>query len=533
MRGAHNLSIETVYQDKSLAEKQPLWRNFFVGRQITNRFGFIDIKKEKEVAQQILIDVIGFRGVGITVDSTISNLSGGERQGIAIGRAMHYNADLIVLDEPTAALGVAEVRKVIDFVQKIKEFGTRLRLHRAQPRPRPRGRRPAGGPRPRLHRRRDHAEGHVGRRADRLPHPHPGQALRPEAMAKQTQRPAIFRIEGLPIIIVFVLMLALFMYTAPEVFLRPFIYTTFLSTLPALILLAIGLTFVIGAGEIDLCFPAIIGFSGFVFAVLFKEHNLGWIAVVVALASGVFIGFVNGVLVAKVGIPSFMATLATQFFWYGMATVLSGGKSYALRGAEESSVWKVIVGRPFDGTGAPIWVQQVPMQALWTVIIVVFLWFILNRHRFGEHVLFIGDSNDVSRVVGINVDVEKIKIFTLMGALGAIAAIMLTLENKNFFGNQGQGYLLTAIASVLIGGTSIFGGRATIIGTIFGAFIIGMIEAGLVATGLTGAWVRTVQGLVFLISIIFYLYVDEPQRRRAFFARFSLSKGFGRASAAE
>ena len=123
VRMAHDLSIETVYQDRSLAEKQPLWRNFFVGRQITNRFGFIDIKREKEIANQILMDVIGFRGVGITVDSTIGNLSGGERQGIAIGRAMHYNADLIVLDEPTAALGVAEVRKVIDFVRRIKQSG--------------------------------------------------------------------------------------------------------------------------------------------------------------------------------------------------------------------------------------------------------------------------------------------------------------------------------------------------------------------------------------------------------------------------
>jgi simple sugar transport system ATP-binding protein len=123
VRKAHDLSIETVYQDKSLAEKQPLWRNFFVGRQITNRFGFIDIKREKEIARQILKDVIGFRGVGITVDSTVGNLSGGERQGIAIGRAMHYNADLIVLDEPTAALGVAEVRKVIDFVRRIKSSG--------------------------------------------------------------------------------------------------------------------------------------------------------------------------------------------------------------------------------------------------------------------------------------------------------------------------------------------------------------------------------------------------------------------------
>ncbi|HEX6014812.1 MAG TPA: hypothetical protein VFY87_24065, partial [Geminicoccaceae bacterium] len=117
------------------------------------------------------------------------------------------------------------------------------------------------------------------------------------------------------------------------------------------------------------------------------------------------------------------------------------------------------------------------------------------------------------RVVGVDVMREKIKLFCLMGGLAALAALFLTLENKNFFGNQGQGYLLTAIASVLIGGTSIFGGRATIVGTVFGCFIIGMIEAGLVATGMTGAWVRTVQGLVFLAAVVFYLLVEEPQRR--------------------
>ena len=123
VRMAHDLSIETVYQDRSLAEKQPLWRNFFVGRQITNRFGFIDIKKEKEIADQILKRAIGFRGAGITVDSTVANLSGGERQGIAIGRAMHYEADLIILDEPTVALALKEVQKVLDFVRGIKTSG--------------------------------------------------------------------------------------------------------------------------------------------------------------------------------------------------------------------------------------------------------------------------------------------------------------------------------------------------------------------------------------------------------------------------
>ena len=107
-------------------------------------------------------------------------------------------------------------------------------------------------------------------------------------MAQESGESFSQRFEALPIIVVYALLLALFMYRAPEVFLAPYIYTTFLSTLPPLILLATGLTFVIGAGEIDLCFPSIIAFSGFVFAVLFKEYNLGWLAVIAGLASGIW-----------------------------------------------------------------------------------------------------------------------------------------------------------------------------------------------------------------------------------------------------
>lgn len=338
-------------------------------------------------------------------------------------------------------------------------------------------------------------------------------------MQPSTAPGVLSRIEGLPIMAVFALLLALFMGTAPEVFLRPNIYTTLLSTAPPLILLAAGLTFVIGAGEIDLSFPAVIAFSGFVFAVLFKEWQLGWLAVLGALLSGVLVGVVNGVLVARVGIPSFIATLGTQFFWGGVATLLSGGRSYALRGAEASTVHGWLVGT-FGDPSSVAWQNQVSIQALWTALIVAALWLVLNRHRFGEHVLFIGDSNQVARVVGIPVEREKIKLFTLMGALAAAAAVLLTLENKNFFGNQGQGYLLTAIAAVLIGGTSIFGGRATLVGTVFGCLIIWMLEAGLVASGLTGAWVRTVQGLIFLAAIVFYLLVEEPGRRAALVGRF-------------
>ncbi len=120
---AHELGIETVYQERSLGEKQPLWRNLFVGRQITNRLGFINVREERRLANHILKEQIGFRGVGIGADSLVAKLSGGERQGVAIGRAMHFKKDLIVLDEPTVALAIKEVQKVLDFVRSIKAQG--------------------------------------------------------------------------------------------------------------------------------------------------------------------------------------------------------------------------------------------------------------------------------------------------------------------------------------------------------------------------------------------------------------------------
>jgi len=123
VKRAHAHGIETVYQDKSLGEKQVLWRNFFIGREITGRFGFINVKKEKEIAQQIMVETIGFRGQGITVDSRVSQLSGGERQGVAIGRAMHFDAELIILDEPTMGLALQETRKLLDFVRQIRAAG--------------------------------------------------------------------------------------------------------------------------------------------------------------------------------------------------------------------------------------------------------------------------------------------------------------------------------------------------------------------------------------------------------------------------
>jgi simple sugar transport system ATP-binding protein len=123
VKTARKMGVETVYQEKALAEKQALWRNIFIGRQITNKLGFINIKKEQEETDKIMRDLMKFRGVGVGADSIIRTLSGGERQGVAISRAMYFEADLVILDEPTMALSLQEVKKVLKFIENIKEKG--------------------------------------------------------------------------------------------------------------------------------------------------------------------------------------------------------------------------------------------------------------------------------------------------------------------------------------------------------------------------------------------------------------------------
>ncbi|GAB0115494.1 ABC transporter permease [Acidisoma sp. C75] len=312
-------------------------------------------------------------------------------------------------------------------------------------------------------------------------------------------------VEGLPIILVFILLVLLFLVFAPTVFLHWPIYLSFLTTVPPMLVLSIGLTLIVSAGEIDLSFPSTLAFSGFLFSVCTTSLGSPWLGLVAALAGGALIGFVNGVLVACVGVPSIIVTIGTQFFWAGAASILSGGLSDALQQLDGTVIAVLFTGDLFG---------FLPMQFLWALAIAVFIWFILNRHRFGEHILFIGDNRQVARVAGINVVRETIKLFVLMGVLGGFAAVLLTLENLNYFSTQGQGYLLPALAGVFIGGTSVFGGTATIVGTFFGTFIIGMLEAGIVATGIAGFWVQAIEGIIFVSAVVLHLVVETPAKLR-------------------
>ncbi len=312
-----------------------------------------------------------------------------------------------------------------------------------------------------------------------------------------------FKIEGTATALVFAVLIVVFMITAPKAFLGYRVYMSFMASVPPPLLIALGLTLVATAGEMDLSFPSVVAFASYVFAFLFQQYDMTWLALIAALATGTVMGFVNGLVVTKLGIPSMIATLAMMFLWGGLLTVVSGGLTVAIPTIDGTLIQSVMVGR-IGGV--------VPMQMLWAIAISVFIWHLLNRHRFGENILFIGDSMKVAKVVGIQIDREKIKLFTLMGFLSALAGVFLTVETTTYFNQQGAGYLLTVIAAVFIGGTSIFGGSGKIVGTVFASLIVAVIEAGLVASGVQGFWTRFFIGLVFIISVVMNTAIEDPDK---------------------
>jgi len=120
---ARDLGIETVYQEKALADQQSLWRNIFMGRETMNNAGFLDIKEMKTETSKIMAELMGFTSSAVSPDSVVKTMSGGERQGVAIARALYFEAELIILDEPTMSLSLSETKKVLEFVEQIKKAG--------------------------------------------------------------------------------------------------------------------------------------------------------------------------------------------------------------------------------------------------------------------------------------------------------------------------------------------------------------------------------------------------------------------------
>jgi simple sugar transport system permease protein len=284
----------------------------------------------------------------------------------------------------------------------------------------------------------------------------------------------------------------LFVIGSPRTFLSYPIYNAFMGATPYFAMVAIPLTLVVITKEIDLSFPSIMAWGMAIYALAMGITGVPLLAFVACLEAGAFAGWLNGAIVTKIGIPSLVATIGTQFFWRGVVLVMRNGNGQSLATSKGSVIDTLLVGRLFD---------KIPAQFIWTIVIAIAVWFLLNRHRFGAHVYLTGDNEDSSRLMGINVNRIKILTFVIVGVAAAFSGLVQSLDVSYFWPTVGEGQLLNTLAAVFLGGTSVFGGTGTIFGTFVASFIIGAINAGIVAAGLTGMWTQVIYGLIIVVSV--------------------------------
>ena len=301
---------------------------------------------------------------------------------------------------------------------------------------------------------------------------------------------------------VFVVMIAVFMAASPSVFLRWPIYNSVLVTLPVALCLVVPLVFVVTVGEIDLSFPATMGFSAWTFALAVHAGLSPLFGIAAALVTGMALGACVGALVVTAGLSSLVATLGMNFMLRGLIMIATQGKSIALLELQDTTVGSVFAGQVFG----------VPVQIFWALAFVLFAGFLFNRHRFGARVQAVGDNPDSATEMGVNVQRVRILTFVFMGLGAALAGVFSTMVNYTWWPTTGDGYLLPAIASVFVGGTPTWGGVGTIAGGAIGALIVSFIQSGIVAAGLSGFYVQFFNGLIIILALLGHRWNQKRYR---------------------
>ena len=256
-------------------------------------------------------------------------------------------------------------------------------------------------------------------------------------------------------------------------------------------LIAFGMTFVILTGGIDLSVGSTLALTGAVAATMLASGMDPILTILAALLLGAILGAINGVIIAKGKVAPFIATLATMTIYRGLTLVYTEG-------------------RPVSGLGDSISFQMmgkgyffgIPVPVVTMILAFLALWFILHKTTFGRRIYAVGGNEGASRLSGINTDRVKIMVYSLTGMLASLSALILTSRLNSAQPTAGTSYELDAIAAVVLGGTSLTGGKGWIFGTLVGALIIGVLNNGLNLIGVSSFFQQVVKGVVILIAVL-------------------------------
>lgn len=328
-----------------------------------------------------------------------------------------------------------------------------------------------------------------------------GPDMMPGMNSGQEGRSIVERLRGFWILGALIVMVIVFGVLAPGFLsLQNWVSTSVFAT--ETLLLAIGETYVIATGGIDLSVGSSLGFSAItasmVMAALTRNQAMSIIAgTVTALVTGSVVGFVNGVVITKLKITPFITTLGMLGIASGLGFLLSGGNDITNLPAALGSF------------GGYVFANFLGMPVLVTAVIAIIAGIMLAKTRFGRRTYAIGSNREAARVAGIPIDRHLIKIYTLTGFLAGVAGLLNAARFAMGSPTAGQNEELNAIAAVVIGGASLFGGEGTIFGTTIGAVIVSMIVTALVILNVQAYWQIVVTGVIIIAAV----YIDQLQRK--------------------
>jgi ribose transport system permease protein len=315
----------------------------------------------------------------------------------------------------------------------------------------------------------------------------------------------VLRAQAFQIFLVLLVIILIFSILAPDTFAQWSNFRLIIQNASILAVLAVGMTFVISTAGIDLSIGSVLVFSGVVSAITMRAlGGEGWgvaaIGIVVAVISGLFWGLFNGFLIAKGKIPPLIVTLGTLGITLGLAQIITGGVD--VRDVPTELTTSIGYGNIF-GT--------IPTISIIALVVVVIGAVALRFTKFGLYTLAIGSSEIAARRVGVKVDAQLIRVYMLSGGLAGLAGI-LSLSQFSTTAIAGQSQTnLNVIAGVVIGGTSLFGGVGTILGSVVGLFIPAVLQNGFVITGVQPFWQQVAVGVVLITAV----YIDQVRRSAA------------------
>ncbi len=263
-------------------------------------------------------------------------------------------------------------------------------------------------------------------------------------------------------------------------------------------LLAFGVTFVIILGHIDVSLGAVLALCGCIAAAVMKSTDSVALAVLAGLAVGFVSGVINGVIITKFMIPAFIMTLATTAVARGSVLLFTGGRPITNLGN-------------FEEIGNGNVLGFIPISIIILVVFFALSWVLLNKTKYGRHVYAVGGNQQAAIASGINADKVVRKSFIFNGILCGLAGIVLMSRMDSGQPAAGIGYEFDAITAVVVGGTSLSGGRGTVIGTLIGSVIIAIINNNLNLLNVHSYWQQIAKGLIILVAVILDVYTKRTR----------------------